>query len=49
MANIAVILVLLGIITLSVRKIVIEKRKGTKCIGCPYSGKNGGKGSCSCL
>ncbi len=44
MANIIIVLILLLIGGLAVSKIVSEKKKGAKCIGCPYSGK----GSCSC-
>lgn len=45
-ANIITAVVILGIIAVSVRKIIIEKRKGSKCIGCPYSGSN--NKNCSC-
>ena len=45
MANIITAAVILAVIAASVRKIIIEKRKGIKCIGCPYSGKNN---KCSC-
>ena len=38
MANVIVSLVILGIVGLSIAKIVSEKKKGVKCIGCPYSG-----------
>lgn len=38
MENIIVLLVILGIVSLSISKIVSEKRKGVKCIGCPHSG-----------
>lgn len=40
MGNIIVSLIILGIIALSITKIVIEKRKGVKCVGCPHSGSN---------
>ncbi len=43
MANIIVSLVILGIVSLSIAKIVSEKRKGVKCIGCPYGGTNKAK------
>lgn len=46
MANVIVTLVLLAIISAAVAKIIIEKKKGAKCIGCPYSGD--GKSNCSC-
>lgn len=46
MVNVIVSLIILLIVGLSISKIVKEKRKGAKCIGCPYSGsKNGG---CHC-
>ena len=37
MGNIVVGLILLIIISFSIRKIISEKKKGTKCIGCPHS------------
>lgn len=46
MGNLIVILILLGIISGAIAKIVIEKRKGVKCIGCP-SGSSC-KSNCSC-
>ncbi|NLM96194.1 MAG: FeoB-associated Cys-rich membrane protein [Halanaerobiaceae bacterium] len=45
MANIIVSLIILGIVVAAVSKIVIEKRRGAKCIGCPYSKS---EGNCSC-
>jgi hypothetical protein len=46
MVNFIIVLVLILILGLSVAKIVSEKKKGHKCVGCPYSGnKNGG---CNC-
>lgn len=36
MENLIVIIILAVIIGLSVWKIVSEKRKGVKCIGCPH-------------
>ena len=47
MANIIVGAVILAIIGLSTAKVISEKRKGVKCIGCPHAGSNK-KGSCSC-
>lgn len=47
MANIVVVLVIIGIVSLSVKKIISEKRKGVKCVGCPLSGASGKKCSCS--
>lgn len=46
MTNIIVAIIILAIITGAIAKVVIEKRKGTKCIGCPC-GKTGGS-NCSC-
>jgi len=37
MANIIVALVILSILSLSIRKIIVEKRKGVHCVGCPSS------------
>ena len=47
MANIIVGALILAIIGLSAAKVIIEKKKGSKCIGCPHSGSNS-KESCSC-
>jgi hypothetical protein len=47
MTNIIVGLVIIVIIGLSITKVVKEKRRGTKCIGCPMSGSNN-KSNCSC-
>ncbi len=47
MIDIIVIVVLLAIFTLASVYIYKQKKKGVKCVGCPYSGdkENGG---CSC-
>lgn len=37
MTNIIVALVILVIFALSISKIVMEKRKGVKCVGCSQS------------
>ncbi|WP_413701842.1 FeoB-associated Cys-rich membrane protein [Psychromonas sp. KJ10-10] len=39
MTNIIVSLVIIAIIALAIVKIISEKRKGVKCIGCADSGK----------
>ncbi|MGM0501948.1 MAG: FeoB-associated Cys-rich membrane protein [Bacillota bacterium] len=44
--NLVISLIILVIISGAVGKIVIEKRKGAKCIGCPYSGAD--TEQCSC-
>jgi len=46
MENLIVALIIIGILSLSILKIISEKRKGVKCIGCPHSGsskKSGGQ------
>lgn len=37
MGNIVVLLIIAVIVGLSIWKVVSEKRKGVKCIGCPHS------------
>jgi hypothetical protein len=44
MSDIIVILVILAIVGAAIAKIVSEKKKGVKCIGCPHSGT--GKSNC---
>lgn len=46
MSNLIVALVIVLIIGLAVTKIIVEKRKGTKCIGCPHGKASGGKCGC---
>lgn len=46
MSNIIVTIVILGIVCAAIAKIIIEKRKGAKCVGCPYS--EGSKSNCGC-
>lgn len=46
MENIIVILVILAIVGASIAKIIVEKKKGVKCIGCPHSGTS--KSNCGC-
>jgi hypothetical protein len=46
MKDIIVVLVILAIAGAAIAKIIIEKKKGVKCIGCPYSGT--GSSKCSC-
>jgi len=36
MVDITVIVIILAIISAAVAKIVVEKRRGSKCIGCPH-------------
>jgi len=37
MGNIIVTVIILAIVAAAIAKIVSEKKKGAKCIGCPYS------------
>jgi len=48
MVDLIVGLVILSIASLSVWKYRSEKKKGAKCVGCPYSPKNGDGSGCSC-
>lgn len=51
MENVIVIVILAALIGGAIWYIVKEKKKGTKCIGCPYAGSCATKaegGSCSC-
>lgn len=47
MADIIVIVVIAAIVIAAIAKIVIEKRKGAKCIGCPYSKPSGSRCGCN--
>jgi hypothetical protein len=46
MVNIVVAIIIVVIIAGAILKLVNEKRKGNKCVGCPYSEK--GNAYCSC-
>ncbi|WP_211344439.1 hypothetical protein [Paenibacillus lentus] len=46
MIDIILILVICILVVAAVVKIVIEKKRGAKCIGCPSSGA--GKQACPC-
>ena len=45
MANLIVGLIIVALISGAVGKLIIEKKKGAKCVGCPYSE---GEDDCSC-
>ena len=45
-ANLVVFMVIATLIAGAVLKIYVEKRRGAKCIGCPYSRECTGKRSC---
>lgn len=49
MGDIILAIIILVIISGSIYKIVKEKRKGTKCIGCPYGQTCTDKYNCSTL
>lgn len=50
MADLIIVAVILIIVGAAIAYIVKEKRKGTKCIGCPAAGACSGNacGSCAC-
>ncbi len=49
MGDIIVVLIIVASISGAIAKIISEKKKGVKCIGCPHSGtKNVPGGGCSC-
>lgn len=48
MANFITVVILAIVITAAITYIVKEKRKGTKCIGCPSAGTCGSKGNGGC-
>lgn len=39
MANVIVSLIILAIIGLAISRVLFEKRRGSKCVGCPMSGE----------
>lgn len=46
LANIVTLLVIMTVITLACLKLVIDKKNGAQCSGCPYSKL--GNQSCNC-
>ena len=44
--NLIVLAIILAIVSLAILKIVKEKKKGAKCIGCPLSGTE--NSTCNC-
>ena len=48
MMNILVGLVIVAILSGAIAYVVTEKRKGAKCVGCPYSPSNGDTSKCGC-
>jgi hypothetical protein len=47
MKNVIVILIVAAIVCVAIAYIVKEKKKGTKCIGCPSAGTCPHGGKCS--
>ena len=51
-ADILITIILLLILGAAISYIIKEKKRGTKCIGCPAAGscpsRNAGKAACSC-
>lgn len=48
MADIIIALIVLAVVGAAVMYIVKEKKKGTRCIGCPSAGACAGNKACSC-
>ena len=48
MVDIIVGLVIIAITSISIWKYSSEKKKGAKCVGCPYSSSKGNGNGCSC-
>lgn len=48
MENLIVLLVIFVIIGIAIAKIVIEKKKGAKCIGCPVYKEKDNNGCSAC-
>lgn len=48
MANLIVILVLLAVLAVAAGYIYRAKKRGEKCVGCPYAKQCGGQGGCHC-
>ena len=47
MINIIIILVIVAIVGAAVAYIVKEKKRGVKCIGCPYAQQCAKRGNCA--
>ena len=48
LANIILILILLGLVGGAVLYLYKQKKKGVHCVGCPYAGSCAKAGNCSC-
>lgn len=47
MVNIIVAIIIIVIIGFALARLYLEKKKGSKCVGCPYSNANGSN-NCHC-
>ena len=47
MINAVIILIVLMIVGVAIAYIIREKKRGVKCIGCPYAQQCANKGICS--
>lgn len=47
MATVIAVLVIVAILAAAITYIVREKKKGVKCIGCPYAQNCGSHGHCA--
>lgn len=47
MVNVVIILVIVAIVGAAVAYIVKEKKRGVKCVGCPYAQQCASRGKCS--
>lgn len=48
MDNFLLVAVLVVIVLIAALYIIKQKKKGAKCIGCPYAGECASKNNCSC-
>ena len=47
MVNVIIVLVIVAIVGSSIAYIVKEKKRGVKCVGCPYAQQCANRGKCS--
>jgi len=47
MINAVIILIVLMVVGVAIAYIIREKKRGVKCIGCPYAQQCANKGKCS--
>ncbi|MBE6796564.1 MAG: FeoB-associated Cys-rich membrane protein [Ruminococcaceae bacterium] len=46
--NFLLVAVLVVVVLIAALYIIKQKKKGAKCIGCPYAGECASKNNCSC-